>query len=71
MVNAEMILRKEHPKIFRYPSMVNKTIVGLMRLVLHEKSINRFMEEHHEKTGLDFVNAVLEHLNVSDRKSVV
>ncbi|MBD3809849.1 MAG: 1-acyl-sn-glycerol-3-phosphate acyltransferase [Sulfuricurvum sp.] len=65
MVNAEMILRKEHPNIFRYPSIVNKTIVGLMRLLIHEKSINRFMEEHHEKMGLDFVNAVLEHLNVS------
>lgn len=65
MVNAEIILRKEYPKILRFPTLVNKSIVGFMRWVLHEKSINRFMEEHQEKTGLEFVNAVLEHLNVS------
>ncbi|MDD5716963.1 MAG: GNAT family N-acetyltransferase [Sulfuricurvum sp.] len=65
MVNAELILRKEHPAIFRYPSPVNKTIVGLARILLHEKSINRFMEIHQEKTGLEFIDAVLQYLNVS------
>ena len=65
MVNAEMILRKEHPKVFQYPPLINKTIVGLTRLLLHEKSINRFMEMHEGKNGLEFINAVLEYLNVS------
>lgn len=49
MVSAEYILRKEHPKLFRYPTLIKKTIVGLTRLLLHEKSINRFMEIHQEK----------------------
>lgn len=65
MVSAEYILRKEHPKVFRYPTLIYKTIVGLTRLLLHEKSINLFMEIHQEKSGLEFIDAVLEHLNVS------
>ena len=65
MINTETILRKEHPKIFHYPALVQKTVVSLLRLLVHEKSINRFMENHQEKVGLEFVDAVLENLNVS------
>lgn len=65
MISAETILRKEVPKLFRYPGWIKKGIIGLARLILHEKSINRFMEEHQDKTGIEFVDTVLEHLNVS------
>lgn len=65
MINTESILRKAYPKIFNFPSIVTKTIVGAVRLVIHEKSINRFIQTHEEKSGLDFINAALEHLNVS------
>lgn len=36
-----------------------------MRWLVHEKSINRFMTRHEQKNGLEFIDAVLEHLNVS------
>lgn len=65
MVNAEALLRKEVPKIFEYPSIVSKTVIGTLRLLLHEKSINRFMELNEQKNGLEFINAALEYLNVS------
>lgn len=65
MLNTESILRKVHPRLFHYPSLVHKTIVSLIRLLLHEKSINRFMEVHHGKIGLEFIDTVLENLNVS------
>lgn len=65
MINTEVMLRKELPKIFSYPEPVRKSIVGFARMLIHEKSINRFMELHAEKNGLEFIDAALEYLNVS------
>lgn len=65
MINTELMVRKEFPEIFEYPSVISKAAVGTLRLLLHEKSINRFMETHEEKKGLEFIDAVLEYLNVS------
>lgn len=65
MVNTEALLQKNYPKLFGYPAIVSKSAVEIMRWLMHEKSINRFMGSHEEKYGLEFINAVLEHLNVS------
>lgn len=65
MVSVEILLKKEHPGLFTYPSLISKIVVGLTRLVVHENSINHFMEVHKNKFGLDFIDAVLHHLNVS------
>ncbi len=65
MVNTEAILRENYPKLFGYPEIVSKSAVEMMRWMIHEKSINRFMASHEEKHGLKFIEAVLEHLNVS------
>ncbi|HEX5622888.1 MAG TPA: GNAT family N-acyltransferase [Sulfuricurvum sp.] len=65
MVSAEYLLKKEHPQLFAYPEIISKAIVGLTRYVIHENSINSFMEKNKNKIGLDFIDAVLEHLNVS------
>lgn len=65
MVSVEMLLKKEHPGLFTYSNLVSKMIVGLTRFLVHEDSINHFMEEHKNKSSLDFIDAVLHHLNVS------
>ncbi len=65
MVNTELILRKSYPKLFEQPGIVYKSVVEIMRWVTHEKSINRFLIHHDQKNGLEFINAVLEHLHVS------
>lgn len=65
MVSVEHILKKEYPKIFEYPELVSKSIVKISQWVVHENSINRFMETHDQKKGLAFIDAALEHLNVS------
>ncbi len=65
MVNVEMLLKKEHPSLFKFPEIFSKTIVGFTRLVVRENSINHFMKIHETKSGLDFIHAVLKHLNVS------
>lgn len=65
MVNVEILLKKEHPSLFKLPNIISKSIVGLTRVILHENSINHFMEQHEAKSGLKFIDAALEHLNVS------
>jgi putative hemolysin len=65
MVNVEGVLKREYPRLFNYPSIISRPTVGFCKLLFHEKSINAFMERHIEKTGLDFIDAVLEHLNIS------
>lgn len=65
MVSVEYILKKEYPKIFEYPDLVSKSIVKISQWVVHENSINRFMAAHEEKKGLAFIDAALDHLNVS------
>lgn len=65
MVSVEQLLKNEHPSIFTYPNIVSKSIVGFTRFLIHENSINRFMQLHETKTGLEFIDAVLKHLNVS------
>lgn len=65
MVSVETILKKEHPGLFTYPDLISKMVVGLTRFVIHENSINHFMDDHKNKNGLDFIDAVLQHLNVS------
>jgi putative hemolysin len=65
MVSVETILKKEHPGLFTYPNFISKAVVGLTRFLVHENSINHFMHLHTNKSGLDFIDAVLEHLNVS------
>lgn len=65
MVNTESVLRKSWPGLFAYPGIVSKSVVEAIRWVTHEKSINRFMIHHDQKSGLEFIDAVLQHLNVS------
>lgn len=65
MVSVEYILKKEHPALFTYPDIISKSVVGLTRFLIHENSINRFMQLHETKNGLEFIDAALNHLNVS------
>lgn len=65
MVSVETLLKKEHPGLFTYPDLISKVVVGLTRFLVHENSINHFMDDHKNKSGLDFIDAVLKHLNVS------
>jgi putative hemolysin len=67
MVNVEGVLKREYPRLFNYPALVSRPAVGFFKLLFHEKGINNFMQKHQEKVGIDFIDAALEHLNISYR----
>jgi len=64
MFSVEQVLRNEHPKLFEYPKLISKTSVSLLQLLLHEQHINNFLNDYPQR-GIDFVNNVLEHLDIS------
>ncbi|MCX6073074.1 MAG: lysophospholipid acyltransferase family protein [Campylobacterales bacterium] len=65
MISVEQLLKKEYPSLFAYPTIISKSIIGFTRFLIHENSINHFIQLHETKSGLDFIDAVLKHLNVS------
>ncbi|MEA3372667.1 MAG: lysophospholipid acyltransferase family protein [Campylobacterota bacterium] len=64
MITVEGTLRSQYPKLFTFPTYLHKPTVSFLKLLFHEKSIHSFLKEHNE-TGLNFINAVLDHLNIS------
>ena len=67
MVNVEGVLKREYPRLFSYPPLISKPAVGFFKLLFHEQGINSFLEEHREKSGVAFIDAILEHLDISYR----
>lgn len=65
MLNIEGTLQKEYPKLFTYPSAIRKPAVSFLRTLLQEEKINRFITAHRKKRNLAFIDAALEHLNIS------
>lgn len=65
MLNVEGTLREEYPKLFSYPSAVRKPALTFLKAVLQEDKINRFIREHQKEKSLAFIDAALDHLNIS------
>ncbi|MCK5537316.1 MAG: hypothetical protein KAI79_10845, partial [Bacteroidales bacterium] len=64
MLSVEQILQKEHPKMFQYPKLITKPSISFLQLLFHEQQINNFLTDNPKK-GIGFIDAVLEHLNIS------
>lgn len=65
MLNIEGTLHKEYPKLFTYPAAIRKPVISFLKAILHEEKINRFIAEHQKERNLAFIDAALEHLNIS------
>lgn len=65
MLNIEGTLKQEYPKLFTYPAAIRKPAVSLLRSLLKEEKINRFISAHSKERNLAFIDAALEHLNIS------
>lgn len=70
MLNIEETLGEQYPRVFKGPSRVlARPLVSFLRLLLHEREINRFLEEHRGAQGLNFLERVLEHFSFGYRIS--
>ena len=63
MIDVEKALMAKVPKAQSWPAWCRRLLsAGLKRLV-HEREINAFLERHRRAGGLEFIDAVLDHLN--------
>ncbi|HHH73047.1 MAG TPA: GNAT family N-acetyltransferase, partial [Sulfuricurvum sp.] len=65
MLNIEGTLKQEYPKLFTYPAAFRKPTVSLLKSILKEEKINRFIAAHSKERNLAFIDAALEHLNIA------
>lgn len=66
MIHVEGMIRQSYPSIYnKLPSIALRPSLTLLKKLFHEKEVNTFLTNHERLTGLDFVEAVLEYLNIS------
>lgn len=65
MLNVEQVLTERFPGFFsNKPRLLTKSMLTLMRMLFHEREVNRFLEEHRGVRGLDFIEKVLEYFDL-------
>lgn len=66
MVHIENMIRTAYPALYnKIPSIALRPSIELLRKLFHEKEVNTFLDSHARLYGLDFVEAILEHLHIS------
>ncbi len=65
MLNVEQVLTQRFPGFFNNPPrLLTKPMLTLLRMLFHEREINRFLEQHKGVHGLDFIEKVLEYFDL-------
>ena len=66
MIYVEGMIRKSYPHFYnKVPSLVLNLSISILKKLFHEKEVNTFISEHDRLCGLDFIERILEHLNIS------
>lgn len=66
MIQVASLINSKYPGLLdRYPGPVKHLILYLLRSLLKENEINRFLEQHGQKKGLDFIDELFEYLDFS------
>ena len=63
MVDVEKEIKKKFPKLDVESSFINKSLIKLAKKVVHEESINEFLQTNSHKKGFEFVDAVLDNFD--------
>lgn len=66
MVHIENMIRSAYPALYnKFPSIALRPSIELLKRLFHEKEVNSFLDTHSRLYGLDFAEAVLDHLHIS------
>ncbi len=66
MVHVEGMIRTAYPAVYhKIPNIALRPSISILKKLFHEKEINTFLQTHARLNGLDFVEEVLEYLNIS------
>ncbi|WP_417332730.1 lysophospholipid acyltransferase family protein [Halarcobacter sp.] len=63
MIDVQKEIAKKFPNINKNPNFLKKSLINIAKKVVHENSINEFLEKHSHLKGFEFVDAVLDYFN--------
>nr|WP_210395973.1 lysophospholipid acyltransferase family protein [Motiliproteus sediminis] len=59
------------PDFMARSPLITRPTLGLLRKLFHEREVNRFLRQHEDCHGFDFIDRVLEHFNFTYQASQV
>lgn len=65
MLNVESLTAEHLPGLQQKPPMLRKSLQAILRILFHEKELNRFQALYPHLKGFDFVEQLLEHFDFS------
>ena len=66
MVHIKNMVQNSYPSIYRkIPSIALSPSIAFLSKLFHENEVNEFIEKHSRLMGLDFVEEILDYLNIS------
>lgn len=65
MLNIEQAVQQKFPNFQHQKPWVRIPTLGFLRKITHEQEVNRFLEQHKQLEGFDFIDEVLDYFNFS------
>ncbi|MBN4073319.1 1-acyl-sn-glycerol-3-phosphate acyltransferase, partial [Mariprofundus ferrooxydans] len=63
MLNVESLSAEYMPNLQHKPPMIRKSMQAMLRVLFHEKELNRFQAQYPHLQGFDFVEQLLEYFD--------
>lgn len=63
MVDVQKEIEKKFPGVTKNPNFLKKSLINIAKKVVHENSINEFLDKNAHLKGFEFVDAVLDYFN--------
>jgi len=65
MINVEKTITQKFPSFASKPALIRSPTLSLLKKLMYEKEINRFLNDHCDAMGVDFIDRVFEFFNFS------
>lgn len=69
IVDTQSIFYNHFESLKKYPKWLFAPVIFLLKKLFHEQEVNEFLAKHAHLEGFEFVEAVVEHFNVSYKSS--
>lgn len=71
MIQVEQLIADKAPDFFQKSPILTRPTIGLLKYLLHEHEVNRFLDQHQHSSSFEFIDKVLDHFNFSYQISQV
>ncbi|WP_038249048.1 GNAT family N-acyltransferase [Ghiorsea bivora] len=65
MLDIDQVVTKNFPKVAAKPWLFSKPVKSALRMLFHERELQKFQAQYPHLQGLDFVEQILEHFDFS------